>query len=548
MKNRLFCLLSLTFVSLSLSGCGCTDTYKDISIIYTSDVHSGLDDKLGYSSLYAYKEKLSLTNNVTLIDSGDFLQGDYVSTISSGKYVIDIMNEVGYDIVTLGNHEFDYGMDILATRLSELNADVTSCNFTYTGHKENKFSDIKPYIIKDYGFKKIGYVGVTTPTSLVTSDPKNFIEDNEVVYDFHAPSKESFYEYVQDNINSCKKAGADYVILLSHLGSLDNYSPYSSIDVLTHTSGVFAFLDGHAHVSLPWKTYKNKDNIDTLLVDTGYKLNNFASLTIKKDGDISFEFIDKYDDKSSIIDEYINNIKAEADEKGNKVLANIDVDLKITDEDGIRIVRNRETPIGNMVADAYKAISNADIGLANGGGIRANLLKGDVTYKDIQSVHPFGNVLMKKKVSGQMILDFLEFASMKTQSEYKKDGRPLGESGCFASVSSLKYTIDTSIPTSVVTDASGEFIKVDGPRRVKNVQVLENNTYVDIDINKEYIIASHNFLLENGGDGANMFMNAPVVPDAQIFDYEVVIKYIVDVLKGHLKDNYETTQGRINII
>ena len=546
-KNKIKLVLLVGLITPTLFGCN-NKRKTDISIIYTTDVHCGLDTNLGYSSLYSYKETLSKTNYVTLVDSGDYLQGDFVGAISNGEYIINTMNKVGYDIATIGNHEFDYGMDELSLRLNEFKGDVTSCNFTYIGKKENKFKNIKPYVIKEYGDKKVGYIGVTTPHSLVESSPDNFLEDGELVYDFGNKTAEDFYALIQSNINKCKSDGADYIIMLSHLGSLDNYKPYSSLDVLSHTSGALAFLDGHAHISLPWETHKNKDNVDTLLVDTGYKLNNFASLTIKEDGSITHEFINEYDKKSSKIDKYIKEINKQADEKGNKVVANIDVDLKITDEDGIRMVRNRETPIGNLVSDAYRTIVNADIGVVNGGGIRDNLIKGDVTYKDIKNVHPFGNELMKKRTTGAKILDYLELTSMNVDTIRVKDGKPYGENGSFAHVSGLKYTIDTSIPTSVILNESGEFVRVDGLRRVKNVQVLEDGNYVDIDPNKEYTISSHDFLLKNGGGGANMFMDDEVIPDTIMLDYEVLIKYIVDVLKGKLKDKYSEAEGRIEII
>ena len=503
---------------------------------------------MGYASLYDYKEKLKETNYVTLVDSGDYLQGEFIGAISQGEYVMEVMNKVQYDIITLGNHEFDYGIDVLSERLKEFKGDITSCNLSYIGKKENKLNMVKPFVIKDYGYKKIGFVGVTTPTVLTTSDPKIFIEDGEVAYDFGASTKEAFYSLVQSNIDQCKSSGADYVVLLSHLGSTENYKPYDSIDVINNTKGVLAFLDGHAHIDLPWKTIKNKDNVDTLLVDTGYKLNEFASLTISTTGEVSYEFINKYEHKNEEVEQFVTSIIQKGKEAGSKVVATTDIDLSIFDENGIRVVRNRETPIGNLVADAYRNISNSDIGIANGGGIRTNLKKGDVTYEEIMNVHPFGNTLLKKKTTGAKILDYLEFTSMKTQSERVKDGRPYGESGAFASVSGLKYTIDTSIQSSVVTTESGEFVRIDGPRRVKNVQVLENNAYVDIDPNKEYIISSHNFLLESGGDGANMFINDPTIPSAHLFDYEVLIKYIVEVLQGHLKDKYSSTEGRINVI
>ncbi len=554
MKRKLFLLPLLSILlSSSLVGCSNKQTPKGICIMYTTDVHAGIKvkDKVGYSSLYGYKEKKSKTNYVTLVDSGDYLQGEFIGAISKGEYVMEVMNKVKYDIITLGNHEFDYGIEELSERLNEFNGDITSCNFSYIGHKENKFEMVKPYVIKDYGFKKVGFIGVTTPTTLTTSDPKTFIEDDEVAYDFGASSPSDFYSLVQSNIDSCKAAGADYIILLSHLGYLDNYRPYSSKDVLANTSGVTAFLDGHSHADVAWITLKNKNNEDTYIVGAGYKLNEFASLTISRKGELSFEFVNKYEGKNQKIDTFIDEIVAKGDKEGSKIVATTDVDLsiftKVNDKD-IRTIRDREMPIGNLVADGYRNISNSQIAFVNGGGIRTNLDKGEVTYKEIMDVHPFGNMLMKKKTTGQKILDYLEFASRKTQKEFVKDGLAFGENGAFAQVSGLKYTIDTSIPSSVKTTESGEYISIDGPRRVKNVQVLEGSTYVDIVPTSEYIISSHNFLLDSGGDGANMFISDPVIPDTQILDFEILISYIVNVLNGHLIDKYSNIEGRINII
>ena len=554
-------LILLSLLMTSLTGCNSSSNVpplvpindKDISIVYTTDVHCGFDDSkyLGYSAVYQYKENLKENNYVSLVDSGDFLQGDFIGAISKGEYIIEVMNRVNYDVITLGNHEFDYGMDILKERLTEFNGEVTSCNFSYIGHKEDKFTMVKPYVIKEYGNISVGYIGVTTPTTLTVSDPTNFIEDGEVAYSFGADTKEEFYSLIQNNIDSCKNDGADYIILLSHLGSTNNYAPFRSLDVISNTTGVTAFLDGHAHIDMPWKTVKNKNDIDTLVVDTGYKMNDFASLTISKYGTLSYEFINSDPstiERSSEVSAYIKTITDKATEEGNKVVANIDIDLSITDENGKRMIRNREMPIGNLVSDAYRNIASSDIGIVNGGGIRANLSKGDVTYMNIMNVHPYGNELVKKKTTGSKILDYLEFTSMKTEHERIRDDKPVGESGAFAHVSGLRYTIDTSIPTSVVTTSSGDFIKVDGPRRVKNVQVLENDTYVDIDPNKEYIIASHNFLLDKGGDGANMFIDDETIPYKKILDFEVLIEYVVNVLNGHLVDKYSSTQGRINVL
>lgn len=520
---------------------------KDISIVYTTDVHCGLSDHLGYASVVGYKERLAKTNYVALVDSGDFLQGDYVGAISEGEYVVEVMNKAGYDVVTLGNHEFDYGMDALKARIGELSADVVSCNVEYIGKKENKLAAVKPYVIKKYGNTSIGFVGLTTPQTVVTSAPANFYEDGELAYDFHGEKAADFYALVQKNIDACKKDGADYVIMLSHMGDRDVYSPYSSYDVIANTSGSIAFLDGHAHDDLPWSKVMNKDGKETYLVGAGYKLNEFASITIGKDGALSTEFVTSCDDKSAEMESFIATIEEKVEKAGSKVVAHIDVSLEVADAQGRRMTRNGEMPIGNMVADAYRVISKADVAVVNGGGIRERLQEGDVTYKQIKSVHPFGNYLQVKKTSGQTILDYLEFTSMKVQKERFDGGKPAGEFGGFAHVSGLKYSVDTSIPTPIVLDEQGRFLRVNGPRRVHDVLIYQNEEYVPLDPNGTYTISSHNFLLDEGGDGATMFMNDEIVPSEVLFDYEVVISFIVDVCKGKLKDKYSAPEGRIII-
>ena len=531
----------VSFMSTTLIGCGDNTPKvqdKDISIIYTTDVHCGVDTNLGYAKVEAYKKNLQKTNYVALVDAGDYLQGEFIGAISKGEYVMEIINEMNYDVVTLGNHEFDYGIDVLKSRLTEFKGEVVSCNFSYIGNKENKLNMVKPYVIKEYGIKKVAYIGITTPETLTASDPKLFLEDGKFAYDFGAKTAENFYNLIQENIDECKEKGADYVIALSHLGSPESFKPFSSIDVIKNTTGVDAFLDGHSHIDLPWTKEKNKDNKDTLLVDTGYKLNEFASLTISKDGEISYEFINSYDSVDEDMDKFVKGIKAKAEEAGDKVVAHIDTDLN-----GDRLfVRTREAPIGNLIADAYRYYGESDIAFVNGGGIRTGLTKGDVTYEDIMNVHPFGNVLTKKKTTGSKIRDYLEFTSMKVTDVPEEN-----QFGAFAQVSGLKYTVDTTINSTVETTTSGEFIRVAGDRRVKDIKVLENNTYVDLIDSKEYTIASHNFLLDSGGDGANMFINDETIATSSLFDYEVLIYYIVDVLKGELVSKYSKAEDRIII-
>ena len=205
---------------------------KDIVIMNTTDVHCAYEKNMGYSRLVNFKKDYEKTSYVSLVDSGDYIQGGLVGNISNGKYIIDIMNKAGYDAAAIGNHEFDYGMDELSERISDFNGDILSCNFSYIGSKENKFENIKPYTIKTFGKYKVGYVGVTTPETLVSSNPITFKEDGKVVYSFKSNTKTEFYNCIQNNIDACKNDGADYVILLSHTGNNEENKPFTSNDIL----------------------------------------------------------------------------------------------------------------------------------------------------------------------------------------------------------------------------------------------------------------------------------------------------------------------------
>lgn len=548
-KKSIIILFILTLFIIVLTGCNKVDIY-DINIIFTSDVHCAIDENIGYSSIKAYKDMLSKTNKyVTLVDTGDAIQGNIVGSISKGEYIINIMNKAGYDLYTIGNHDFDYGIDALSNVINKFNGQVLSCNLSYIGENEDKFSKVKPYSIKEYGNTKVGYIGITTPETFVSSNPSTFIEDGKLAYSLSSDTKESFYKCVQDNINECKNLGCKYIILLSHLGYGSEYIDYGSIDLLKNISGVDAVLDGHSHKDIPCSYMKDKDNKNVPICTAGTKLKEFGRLTITSFGNILIEFINSYDEKDTELSLYIDSINNELSQIANKIVAKSDIELKITDASGTRITRNQETAIGNLIADSYRLQTGADIGIVNGGGIRSNIPSGDLTYQQIQAVNPFGNTIVIVEAKGSEIRDFLEFASRYTEFNYKdENGQPLGECGAFAQVSGLKYTIDTSISSSVTIDSIGNFLDITGTRRVKDIKVLSGNEYIDLDLEKTYTIASHNYLLLEGGDGATMFKDNNVLNNNVSKDYEVLIAYIMDYLGGNLSDKYANTDGRISII
>ena len=522
---------------------------EDIVVLYTNDVHCGIDENIGYAGLAAYKKLVeSRTGNVTLVDCGDTVQGDALGTVSKGELIVDLMNGIGYDYAVPGNHEFGYGMEQLSALIGEAEATYLGCNITYTGENRNLLSSVKPYEIKEYGGKKVAYIGVLTPASLTSAPPSSFMEDGKFVYGFYGESEEAFYAQVQKNIDACKEEGADHVIVLAHLGDEEGSGAPSSTGLIKHTVGIDAVLDGHAHKTISSGVVRDKEGNAVLLSSTGTKLNAIGQMVITADGYISTGLITDFGEKDSETEAAVQKAKDDCADILKEVVATSDIALSVSDEKGIRMVRNRETAIGNLCADACRSVSGADIAVVNGGGIRADLPKGNITYSDIISVHPHGNTLCVTKATGQQILDMLEMASRNTKSVYEENGNATGELGGFMQVSGLRYTIDTSVPSSVKLDGKGFFLSVDGERRVKDVQVQKKDgTYADIDPQATYTLASNSYLIKEGGDGINMFVGNELVLNDIMIDNQVLITYIRDTLQGRLGEKYAATEGRITV-
>ena len=519
---------------------------KDVVILYTNDVHCGIDENIGYAGLYAYKNDLIAQGyEVALIDAGDAIQGDVIGTVSRGEYLVDIMNAVGYDVCVLGNHEFDYGMDRLAELIEKSNAYYINDTITYSGSGENLLGGTYPSVIGTFGYIRVGIIGVSTPETLTKSTPRYFMEDGEFVYDF--ASGDELYSTVQDEIDFLRDYGVDYVILVTHLGVEEDSAPNRSIDLIANTTGVNAVIDAHSHTVMECEYVKNKNGEDVILTQTGTKLANIGKLTISKDGTFKAELISEYE-KDPEFTAYIESIKAEYEDALNAVVAHSDVELAIADETGARMVRNQETAIGDLCADAYRYVSGADIAFVNGGGIRAAIHQGDISTANMISVHPYGNMLCMCEATGQQILDALELGSMNTKSVSSEGGNAVGESGGFLQVSGLKYTIDTSIPSGVKKDADGLFSGVEGERRVKDVYVLENGEWTQIDPEKTYTLASHNYMLQDMGDGYTMFANNHFLLESIMLDNQVIITYITQGLGGTIGEEYSAPQGRITVL
>ena len=521
------------------------EAQKDIVVLYTNDVHCAIDSNIGYAGLAKYKAEMEKDNFVVLVDAGDAIQGDTIGTVSKGEYLVDIMNEVGYDFCVLGNHEFDYGTDVLASLLKKADAQYLNATIEYTGNGNNLLKDTVPYVIERFGFLDVAFIGVSTPESITKSTPRYFMEDGQFVYDFAAG--EDLYAAVQGYVDEVREKGADVVIVISHLGVEEGSEPNRATDLIANTTGIDALIDGHSHTTEPSMLVADKSGRKVLYTQTGTKLNNIGKLTISKDGSVKAELVAEAE-KDEAVTAFIEDIKAQYESLVNTVVAHTEVELSITDENGVRAVRNRETAIGDLCADAYRAVADTDIAFVNGGGIRATIKKGDITTANMISVHPYGNALCSCYATGAEILDALEHSVVNTAATAASDGKAVGESGGFLQVSGIKFTVDTSIPSSVKKDDKGLFVAVEGERRVKDVFVEENGEWVPSDPEKTYTVACHNYLLQDMGDGYTMFTDNVYILDKVLIDNQVIINYICDFLGGNVGSEYAEPQGRITVI
>ncbi|MGN0850592.1 MAG: bifunctional metallophosphatase/5'-nucleotidase [Candidatus Ornithospirochaeta sp.] len=521
------------------------EAQKDIVVLYTNDVHCAIDSNIGYAGLAKYKAEMEKDNFVVLVDAGDAIQGDTIGTVSKGEYLVDIMNEVGYDFCVLGNHEFDYGTDVLASLLKKADAQYLNATIEYTGNGNNLLKDTVPYVIERFGFLDVAFIGVSTPESITKSTPRYFMEDGQFVYDFAAG--EDLYAAVQGYVDEVREKGADVVVVISHLGVEEGSEPNRATDLIANTTGIDALIDGHSHTTEPSMLVADKSGRKVLYTQTGTKLNNIGKLTISKDGSVKAELVAEAE-KDEAVTAFIEDIKAQYESLVNTVVAHTEVELSITDENGVRAVRNRETAIGDLCADAYRAVADTDIAFVNGGGIRATIKKGDITTANMISVHPYGNALCSCYATGAEILDALEHSVVNTAATAASDGKAVGESGGFLQVSGIKFTVDTSIPSSVKKDDKGLFVAVEGERRVKDVFVEENGEWVPIDPEKTYTVACHNYLLQDMGDGYTMFTDNVYILDKVLIDNQVIINYICDFLGGNVGSEYAEPQGRITVI
>ena len=509
-------------------------TSDDIIILYENDVHCAVE---GYSKLAAMKNELKQTyKHVGVVSCGDYIQGSSLGAISRGEYIIELMNLVGYDAVTLGNHEFDFRLDRLQELVDIMETKPVCCNFQEIG-KDTSYFD--PYKIVSYGDVDIAYIGITTPSTISSSSPAQFKDENgNYKYSFNPTT---LYEVVQENIDAAEAEGADYIIAISHIGYAEDeiYGDLEDVeDLIKNTDGLDVVLDAHSHSVIEGMEITDKEGNEVLLSSTGTKFENIGKLTISN-GEIKTELIktEDYQGTDPNVDAKLNEINGEYATLGERKVAFSQVDLITHDADGNRLVRTSETNLGNLCADAVRYAMDADVGYMNGGGLRAAIQNGDITFNDLLSVFPFNNTVVLAEVSGQTLKDMMEMAVMSWPAE----------DGSFPHLSGITFSVNTAIPSSVVVNELEEFVEISGEYRVYDIEVFDKETgkYEPLSLSKTYTLAASNYFLLEYGSGMTMLKDAKIIQNEGMLDVEALERYIVEALGGTIGEEYAEVKNNI---
>lgn len=510
--NYLLCaVLAFVMTSVQPASAAGKQKKKSIVILYENDVHCAIG---GYQAIAGLRDAVSDTAYVAVVSCGDFVQGGTAGAISRGGYVADVMRTVGYDAITLGNHEFDFPVRHTDSLLRYIGAPVVSANLY--NHETGK-PVYQPYLIKKFGKTKIAFIGATTPGALYT-EMSAFYDGDRQIYDLR---EDCFYTTLQASINAARKQGAKYVVVLSHLGEDPDRTGINSHTLAAHTTGIDIILDGHTHSVIEHDTVLNAAGRPVIVTETGTKFAHIGHLLIR-DGRLTPSLL-----PFGTVSERNARVKAATDsvewlmrEKTQRVVCHSDVPLTILNEQGEQEVRKAETNLGDLVCDGYRVITGADIALANGGGIRTGKHAGDLTYGDIADILPYDNNLWIVEASGQRIIDLLQ----------KNTSFIPVEDGSFPQVSGVRFTVHVA------------------DRTVSDVEILNHEgQYEPIDPQRTYTVSTLDYCVTGGGF-YDMLKDCKVVYRGNELYRDVLVRYLEHNLGGHISNDYAEPQGRIRII
>lgn len=479
MKKRFAVILTILCMLLTTVPVFAEETpvkSDDIVILHTNDVHTYIDGELSYDVIAAIKVQLEEQyENVILADAGDHIQGTAYGSMDKGKTIIELMNAAKYDIATLGNHEFDYGMTGCKNAVAWADFQYTSCNF-YWEQDGERMGNVHPgYVDFECGDRTVRFIGITTPETFTKSTPAYFQdEEGNYIYGISGGADgAALYKDVQ-NVLDRVEGDDTTVIALGHLGDDPASKPWTSEETIANTTGLDAFIDGHSHSKVLGKEVKDKDGNSVVLSQTGEYFGGIGVMIIDDEtGKITTDYITVEEVTEGegdaeqvvgykVVSDIYNYEGAElpsvasvkeikdawmksVDEQLGVKIGSTDVTFDNYDAEGNRLVRKQETNTGNFAADAlYYLFDNmdmdVDLAIMNGGGVRNKAITGEISYLTCKNIHTFGNVACLQEVTGQQILDALEWGARDAGT---------AECGGFLHVSGITYKIDTTITNTV---------------------------------------------------------------------------------------------------
>jgi len=490
-------------------------TEKSIVILYENDVHCGI---AGYTKMAGLRDAINRADTAyaAAVSVGDFLQGNTTGAISKGQYIVDIMKHMDYHALTLGNHEFDYGVPRMKQLLEQAGVQVVCANFYEAGGQLPVYA---PYVIHQYGDKRVAFVGACTPETMRLEGYAFYDTNGILLYDL---KQETFYQLIQQAVDDARAEGADYVVLLAHVGETPQSMGFSSHRIVNNTRGINIVLDGHTHEIIECAKATNLDGKEITVTQTGTQFAYVGKLLITPDGRFTTQLL-KCEDipyESAEVTAVTDSINQLVKAVTAKVVAHTDYMLLVADENKQWVVRGQETNAGDLVTDAYRHAMKADIGLENGGGLRNNIQAGDITYGDIIGMLPYDNTLRRIMVTGEQLQQALTRCTALTPAL----------DGCFPQCSGMRFTIHCKRHT------------------VSDIEIMQpDGSYAPIDLKHNYSVALTNYNHDNGGM-YDCFKNCPVLTESSVRYYEALADYLAQTLGGTTGKTYAQPQGRITIV
>ena len=535
MKHSALYVLHLAFFA-ALTGFAAKSR---VIVLHTNDTHTHIDDgRVAFSEIAAERARLEAAGeNVILVDAGDYVQGTALGGFDSGRSAIDIMNAAGYDVATLGNHEFDYGIDAMFANVRRAAFRTVSCNFVSRKSANAPASPAFPcYTVITSGTVRVAFVGVTTPTALVSAKPSTFLDPTGSyrAYDFIAGERgEALYAAVQEAVDEAAKH-ADYTIVLGHLGISPDCAGYMSTDVIAHTTNFVALIDGHSHSEYTGSRVRNAAGKEVILTQSGSYLGLLGCLALEDGKCVMAGTIYTRGEKDAKVAKMEKDLADAVERQLGVTIAQAPVALcSYKPGTNERLARKQGCSAGDFAADAAlwyaneKAGLGCDIAMMNGGNVRADVTQGAVTLKILRTIQPFAGDIGVVEANGRQIVDALEFGAQAVGD---------GEFGGFLQVAGMKYSIDVTVKPSMRVDPTGSWLSgpSNGTYRVKDVLVYSRKTgkFVPLDPNAVYRVVGNAFTLVEGGDGFSMFRSAKKIENGLATDYLVLADYAKAFARG----------------